>query len=80
MHAQEDLKLRELEKDRSKAAYQEVKARYRQAEDRLREIRDRCGVCRGNFSIRVDLSHASPSKLSCMRPHPSSKGPYLVFT
>ena len=42
MHAQEDLKRREVEKDRSKAAYQEVKARYRQAEENLRVIRDRC--------------------------------------
>ena len=67
MHTQEDLKIRELEKDRSKAAYQEVKARYRQAEERLREICDRCGPCRGYFSRAWNLLHASLFMLYSIR-------------
>ena len=67
MHAQEDLKIRELEKDQSKAAYLEVKARYRQAEERLREIRDRCGLWRGCSSRTMDLLHASLPMLYSIR-------------
>ena len=64
MHAQEDLKRRELEKDRSKMAYQEVKARYRQAEESLRVIRDRCDIRSGDLTRTIDFLYASCSHQS----------------